>query len=142
LRAVIDKRERFWNGARFSIGEGSRSAPWLEHGGRKHGLAGSAISANAPKDWRSASMAVSLPTMLVSTLAFCVTIAPAVSNTTLRPFMIRMDSNLDLLIERNAGLWSNRCGEAPVRGNKRREQKASYPPEILKHWHDRQPQRA
>jgi hypothetical protein len=40
LRAIIDKRERFRSGAPFSIGEGSRSAPWVEHGGRKHGFAG------------------------------------------------------------------------------------------------------
>jgi hypothetical protein len=50
--------------------------------------------------------------------------------------MIRMDSNLDLLVERNAGVWGTRCGETPVRGKKRREQKASYPPEIRKDRHD------
>jgi hypothetical protein len=50
--------------------------------------------------------------------------------------MIRVDSNLDLLIERNAGVWGHRCRETPVRGKKRREQKASYPSEILKHRHD------
>ena len=84
LRAVIDKRERFWNGARFSIGESSRSAPWLKHGGRKHGLAGSAISANAPKGWRSARMAVWLPPRLVSPLAFAsfASVERVVSNTT------------------------------------------------------------
>ena len=51
--------------------------------------------------------------------------------------MIRVDPDVDLLIERNVGLRSNRCGEAPVRGKKRREQKASHPPEILKHRHGR-----
>ena len=57
------------------------------------------------------------------------------------PFMIRVDSDVDPLIERNADLWSNRCGEAPVRSKKRREQEASHPPKILKHRHDREPQR-
>ena len=47
--------------------------------------------------------------------------------------MIRMDPNADLLIEWNIRLRSNRRGEAPVRGKKCRKQKASHPPEILKH---------
>ena len=55
--------------------------------------------------------------------------------------MIRMDPNADLLIEWNIRLRSNRRGEAPVRGKKCRKQKASHPPEILKHRHGREPQR-
>jgi len=54
-----------------------------------------------------------------------------------RPFLIRMNSDVDLLIERNASVWSDRDREAPIRGKQRREQKAPYPPEILKHRHDR-----
>jgi hypothetical protein len=47
--------------------------------------------------------------------------------------MIRVDSDADLLIERNIGEWGtgNRRGETPVCGEECREKKASYPPEIL-----------
>jgi hypothetical protein len=50
-----------------------------------------------------------------------------------RPFMIRMDPDVDFLIERNVRTRrrGNRCGAAPVRSKKRREKKASHPPEIL-----------
>ena len=49
-----------------------------------------------------------------------------------RPFMIRMDPDVDFLIERNVTRRRvSRCGAAPVRSKKRRETKASHPPEIL-----------
>jgi hypothetical protein len=44
---------------------------------------------------------------------------------------------VDLVIERYASVWSDRGRETPVRGKQCREQKAPYPPEILKHRHDR-----
>ena len=143
LRAVIDKRVRFWNLAPFSIGEGSRSAAWAEQGRRKHGLAGGAISANASKGWRSARPGVSLSPTSVSPSAFasCASVE-RVEHHAFGPFMIRVDPDVDLLIERNAALCDDRCGEAPVRGKKRREKKASYPPEILLQRHGRAPQRA
>ena len=49
-----------------------------------------------------------------------------------RPFMIRMDPDVDFLIERNVTRRrGSRCGAAPVRSKKHREKKASHPPEIL-----------
>src|SRR4029077_14853445 len=52
----------------------------------------------------------------------------------LGPFMISIDPDADLLVERNVRTWrrGNRCGAAPVRSKKCREKKASHPPEILK----------
>jgi hypothetical protein len=42
--------------------------------------------------------------------------------------MIRMDPDVDLLIERNVRLWINRCREAPVRGKKRASRKLPTQP--------------
>jgi hypothetical protein len=47
--------------------------------------------------------------------------------------MIRMDANVDLLIERQVRTLQvgNRRWAAPIRSNQRREQKASHPSEVL-----------
>ena len=53
--------------------------------------------------------------------------------------MIRMDSDVDFLVERNVGMRRcNRPGEAPIRHKERPEMKASHPPEILKQRHDQE----
>jgi hypothetical protein len=49
------------------------------------------------------------------------------------PFLIRMDSDIDHLIERNVRTprERDRRGDAPARSKQRREKKASHPSEIL-----------
>ena len=51
--------------------------------------------------------------------------------------MIRMDPDVDSLIEGNVRTWckGNRGGKAPVSRKKRREKEASHPAKILKQWH-------
>lgn len=69
LRAVIHKRARSWNGASFSIGEGSRSSV-CGAGQSKTRACGGDISANASKECRSAGAEGSLsPTSVSSHLA-------------------------------------------------------------------------
>ena len=64
--------------------------------------------------------------------------ARSVQHHALGPLMIRMDSDVDLLIEPNIRTWraSNGYRATLVRGKQRCEQKASHPSEILKQWHD------
>ena len=115
LRAVIDKRARFCNGALFS-------APCERVGGLAFRRSGSAAFA-------SIGLAVGFRLHRRRTRG--------VQHHTLRPFMIRVDPDVNLAIERNVRRWSNRCREAPVRGKERHEQKASHPAKVLKQRHGR-----
>jgi hypothetical protein len=70
-------------------------------GGRKHGLtAMAAISAQASIGWRSAKMVVSLPPVASPRRRFALMSWGWVKHHALGPFMIRMDSDVDLLIQR------------------------------------------
>jgi hypothetical protein len=55
----------------------------------------------------------------------------------LRPFVIRADPDVYLLVERDVRLrcWGNGRGDAPIRGKQGREQTASHPGKILKQRH-------
>jgi hypothetical protein len=134
LRAIIDKRERFWIGAAFlnrrtlslctpGVAGRSKTRPCGRHhlGERFEGLRfcwnGSLASGNV-------GLAVGVRIVRQRRMR-------GVQHHALGPFMIGMDPDVDLLIERNVRLRINRCREAPVCGEECREKKASYPPEIL-----------
>jgi len=99
LRAVIDERER--SGVAVLVGGACRSAIWPAQGDRKHGLTKLAAG-------------VSLEPMS----ALWSTSAGSVKHYALRPFLIRVDRDVDLLdVASDAGVGASETGNHQLTAN-------------------------